>query len=191
MCDALCVSLQSFSNICHVVLLILQNVSDNSLKRVIQYMRSAKLVEIQQYPVEDLDPSAGPCVYKKGDLNSNLKLSQSKADFKFHFKLSNFFLHLNMHHFPGHKVLVRCLKLLKPYSKKGVTEVYIEEDEDDDEDYTEMGRALPPEGRIMEQDMLSQAYQIGKQNPHSKLMCGVWAEYLDASYCLFNIHRKK
>ncbi|XP_029706384.1 general transcription factor 3C polypeptide 1 isoform X2 [Takifugu rubripes] len=101
------------------------NVTDSSLKRVIQYMRSAKLIEIQQYPLEDLDPSAGPCVYKK-----------------------------------GHKVLVRCLKLLKPYSKKGVTEVYIEEDEDDDEDYTEMGRALPPEGRIMEQDLLSQAYQI-------------------------------
>lgn len=77
-----------------------------------------------------------------------------------------------MHHFPGHKVLVRCLKLLKPYSKKGVTEVYIEEDEDDDEDYTETGRALPPEGRIMEQDMLSQAYQIGKRNTHSKL---VWS----------------
>lgn len=78
-----------------------------------------------------------------------------------------------MHHFSGHKVLVRCLKLLKPYSKKGVTEVYTEEDEDDDEDYTETVRALPPEGRIMEQDMLSQAYQIGKQNTHSKLMCGV------------------
>lgn len=90
-----------------------------------------------------------------------------------------------MHNFPGHKVLVRCLKLLKPYSKKGVTDVYIEEDEDDEEDYTETGRALPPEGRIMEQDMLSQAYQIGKQNTHSKLICGVCAEYLDASYCLF------
>lgn len=90
MCDALCVSLQSFSNICHVVL-FLKNVTDNSLKRVIQYMRSAKLIEIQQYPLEDLDPSAGPCVYKKGDLNSNLKLSQSEADFKVHFKLSNFF----------------------------------------------------------------------------------------------------
>lgn len=72
-----------------------------------------------------------------------------------------------MHHFPGHKVLVRCLKLLKPYSKKGVTEVYIDEDEDEDEDYTEPGRALPAEGRIMEHDMLSQAYQIGKHK-HSQ-----------------------
>lgn len=78
-----------------------------------------------------------------------------------------------MHNFPGHKVLVRCLKLLKPYSKKGVTDVYIEEDEDDDEDYTETGRALPPEGRIMEQDMLSQAYQIGKQNTHMWSLCRV------------------
>lgn len=67
----------------------LQNLTDSSLKRVIQYMRSAKLIEIQQYPLEDLDPSAGPCVYKKGDLNSNLKLSHSEADFKVHFKLSN------------------------------------------------------------------------------------------------------
>lgn len=92
MCDALCVSLQSFSNVCHVVL-FLQNLTDSSLKRVIQYMRSAKLIEIQQYPLEDLDPSAGPCVYKKGDLNSNVKLSQFKADsVQVHFKLSNFFL---------------------------------------------------------------------------------------------------
>lgn len=56
--------------------------TDNTLKRVIQYMRSAKLVEMQQYPLEDLDPSAGPCVYKKGELKGNLKLSQPIADSK-------------------------------------------------------------------------------------------------------------
>lgn len=66
--------------------------------------------------------------------------------------------------FSGHKVLVRCLRLLKPYSKKSIAEDDIDEDnDDDDEDYTEAGRALPAEGRIMEQDMLSQAYNIGKQ----------------------------
>lgn len=100
MCDALCVSLQSFSNICHVVPLFLQNVTDSTLKRVIQYMRSAKLIEIQQYPLEDFDPSAGPCVYKKGDLNSNLKLSQSKADFKVNFKLFTFFFTSQYASFP-------------------------------------------------------------------------------------------
>lgn len=95
-------------NVCHVVL-FLQNVSDSTLKRVIQYMRSAKLIEIQQYPLEDFDPSAGPCVNKKGDLNSNLNLSYSKDDFKVHFKLFNFFffffLHHNMHHCQGIKSL--------------------------------------------------------------------------------------
>lgn len=58
----------------------LQNVSDNTLKRVIQYMRSAKFVEAHQYPLEDLDPSIGPCVSKKGHLTSTSK--GSKASFQ-------------------------------------------------------------------------------------------------------------
>lgn len=68
-----------------------------------------------------------------------------------------------MFHFPGNKVLVRCLRLLKPYSKKGVTEEDMDEDDEEDEDYAEASRPLPPEGRIMEHDMLSQAYHMGKQ----------------------------
>ncbi|KAJ4944248.1 hypothetical protein JOQ06_012793, partial [Pogonophryne albipinna] len=75
------------------------NVEDRTFKRVFQYMRNAKLAEFCQYPLEDLDPSAGPCINKKGK-----------------------------------KVLVRCLRLLKPYTKK--------------------------EGRIMERDVLSQAYNM-------------------------------
>lgn len=43
-------------------------------------MRSAKFVETEHYPLEDLDPSIGPCVYKKGNFNSNLK--GSKASFE-------------------------------------------------------------------------------------------------------------
>lgn len=78
--DPLCVPLCSFSHICHFVIIFLQNISDNTLKRVIQYMRSAKFVEAHHYPLEDLDPSIGPCVYKKGLLNSNLK--GSKASFQ-------------------------------------------------------------------------------------------------------------
>lgn len=63
---------------------------------------------------------------------------------------------------------MRCLRLLKPYSKKSITEDEIEDDnDDDDEDDAEAGRALPAEGRIMEQDMLSQAYHIG-QHKHSQ-----------------------
>lgn len=58
----------------------LQNVSDNTLKRVIQYMRAAKFVEAHHYPLEDLDPSIGPCVYKKGNLNSNLKGSKTSFE---------------------------------------------------------------------------------------------------------------
>ncbi|XP_068582952.1 general transcription factor 3C polypeptide 1 [Cebidichthys violaceus] len=99
----------------------LSSVNDRSFKRVFQYMRSAKLVEYCQYPLEDLDPDAGPCTNKKGN-----------------------------------KVLVRCLRLLKPYTRKGVTE----DDDDDDEDEDYNNRALPSEGRIMEKDVLSQAYHI-------------------------------
>ncbi|XP_010777152.1 general transcription factor 3C polypeptide 1-like, partial [Notothenia coriiceps] len=41
------------------------NVDDSTFKRVFQYMRNAKLAEFCQYPLEDLDPSAGPCINKK------------------------------------------------------------------------------------------------------------------------------
>lgn len=180
MCDALCVPLYSCSNSCHIVIIFLQNVSDNTLKRVIQYMRSAKFVEAHHYPLEDLDPSIGPCVYKKGNLSCHSKGSKPSP---------TKFLHRNMHHFSGHKVLVRCLRLLKPYSKKSIAEDDIDEDnDDDDEDYTEAGRALPAEGRIMEQDMLSQAYHIGKHT-HSKHICGV--EWMWMLFCLFIVSRKK
>lgn len=133
--------------------------TERTLKRAIQYMRAAKFVEIQKYPLEDLDPSAGPCVYKKGDLTGSRGpklqglVSESPENVS----------PRNMIHFPGNKVLVRCLRLLKPYSKKGVTEEDMDEDDEEDEDYTEASRPLPPEGRIMEHDMLSQAYHIGKQ----------------------------
>ncbi|KAI4832969.1 hypothetical protein KUCAC02_015903, partial [Chaenocephalus aceratus] len=41
-------------------------------QRVFQYMRNAKLAEFCQYPLEDLDPSAGPCINKKaGRIGSN------------------------------------------------------------------------------------------------------------------------
>lgn len=45
-----------------------QNVNDRTLKRVLQYMRSAKLAEFYQCPLEELDPSAGPCINKKGNV---------------------------------------------------------------------------------------------------------------------------
>lgn len=69
---------------------------------------------------------------------------------------------------PGNKVLVRCLKLLKPYTRKGVTDDDDDED-DDDEDYTGAGRAVSPEGRIMEHDVLSQAYHIGTSDHFPRL----------------------
>ncbi|XP_059189576.1 general transcription factor 3C polypeptide 1 [Centropristis striata] len=101
------------------------NVDEPTYKRVLQHMRSAKLIEFCQYPLEDLDPGAGPCTNKKGN-----------------------------------KVLVRCLKLLKPYTRKGVTEDDDDEDEDEEDDTGATRRALPPQGRIMEEDVLTQAYHI-------------------------------
>lgn len=143
-------------------------------------MRSAKFVEAHHYPLEDLDPSIGPCVYKKGLLNSNLKGSQAS----FQIVQRGFSIVICVFS-SGHKVLVRCLRLLKPYSKKSIAEDDIDED-DDDEDYSEAGRALPVEGRIMEQDMLSQAYNIGMQ----KRIRGV-REDVEAFFCVFIISRKE
>uniref|UniRef100_A0AAQ4P112 B-block binding subunit of TFIIIC domain-containing protein n=1 Tax=Gasterosteus aculeatus aculeatus TaxID=481459 RepID=A0AAQ4P112_GASAC len=98
----------------------LSSINERSFRLLIRYMRSAKLIEHCQYPLEDLDPEAGPCTNKSGK-----------------------------------KVLVRCLKQVKPYAGKGVAD---DDDEDDDEDYA--NRALPLEGRIMETDVLTQAYHI-------------------------------
>lgn len=39
---------------------------DGTFKRMFQHMKSAKLAEYCMYPLEDLDPGAGPCVTKKG-----------------------------------------------------------------------------------------------------------------------------
>ncbi|XP_045903076.1 general transcription factor 3C polypeptide 1-like [Micropterus dolomieu] len=98
-------------------------VDECTFKRIFQYMRAAKLVEYCQFPLEDLDPSAGPCTTKRGK-----------------------------------KVLVRCARLLKPYTGKSVTED--DDDEGEDEEVDTGRRALPLEGRIMEKDFLSQAYHI-------------------------------
>lgn len=63
---------------------------------------------------------------------------------------------------------VRCLKLIKPYRGKFTTaadewkdDEDNEEDDDDDDEDSDRRRALPPVGRIMEQDILSQAYKLG------------------------------
>lgn len=106
------------------------NVSDCTFKRVFHYMRTAKLVEFCRYPLEDLEPTGGPCLDKKGN-----------------------------------KVLVRCLKLLKPYTKKGVTDDDDDEDEEEEDETGARLRSFPPLGRIMEKDFLSQAY-------HLVLSCG-------------------
>lgn len=52
---------------------------------------------------------------------------------------------------------------MKPYLKKSVVDEE-DDDDDDDEDYTKEGRSIPPVGRIMEHDVLSQAYQIGESH---------------------------
>ncbi|KAK7929622.1 hypothetical protein WMY93_006017, partial [Mugilogobius chulae] len=63
----------------------------------------------------------------------------------------------------GNKVQVRCVKLLKPYSRKKVPE--------DDEDEEEEGSNLRPEGRIMERDVLSQAYDMVVSSGTRGLTC--------------------
>ena len=58
-------------------------------------------------------------------------------------------------------MLVRCLKLLKPYTKKGVTDDDDDEDEEEEDETGARLRSFPPLGRIMEKDFLSQAYHLG------------------------------
>uniref|UniRef100_A0A3Q1G3K9 General transcription factor IIIC subunit 1 n=1 Tax=Acanthochromis polyacanthus TaxID=80966 RepID=A0A3Q1G3K9_9TELE len=88
-------------------------------------MRAARLVEFCQYPLEELDPGAGPCTNKNGS-----------------------------------KVLVRCVRLVKPYVKKGIPD---DEDDDDEDEEDEAGGRTGgsrSEGRIMERDIMSQAYHL-------------------------------
>lgn len=62
-------------------------------------------------------------------------------------------------------MLVRCVKLLKPYTKKNDAngEEDEEEEEDDDEDYIGVRRRPGPfVGRIMERDLISQAYDVSR-----------------------------
>ncbi|XP_061576125.1 general transcription factor 3C polypeptide 1-like [Cololabis saira] len=102
------------------------NLNDVIFKRLFKNIRTAKMTEFCQYPLEDLDPSAGPCTNKNGS-----------------------------------KVQVRCVKLIKPYVKKGVTCDEDDEDDDDDDDSPGANRGeLPPECRILEKDVISQAYQL-------------------------------
>ncbi|XP_015249512.1 PREDICTED: general transcription factor 3C polypeptide 1-like isoform X1 [Cyprinodon variegatus] len=59
----------------------------------------------------------------------------------------------------GTKVLVRCIKLLKPYGNRNTAD--FDDEDDEDEEYAGgRGGGLPSEGRIMERDILSQAYHI-------------------------------
>ncbi|XP_030595893.1 general transcription factor 3C polypeptide 1 [Archocentrus centrarchus] len=101
------------------------NVDKRTYLRLLKYMRASKLIEFCRYPLEELDPSAGPCTNKNGT-----------------------------------KVTVRCVRLLKPYIKKGVTEEDDDDDEDEDDDAGEGRGGLLTEGRIMEKDLLAQAYHI-------------------------------
>lgn len=57
---------------------------------------------------------------------------------------------------------MRCLRLVKPYSKKGITDVIEDDDDDDDEeDAMPGGGELSIEGQVLERDLMSQAYHLG------------------------------
>ncbi|KAF7662374.1 hypothetical protein LDENG_00237400 [Lucifuga dentata] len=61
----------------------------------------------------------------------------------------------------GSKLLTRCVKLLKPYSRKDAIDDDEEKEDEDEEDESRVRRRpVPSEGRIMEKDFLSQAYHI-------------------------------
>lgn len=61
----------------------------------------------------------------------------------------------------GTDVFVRCLKLLKPYGQKEAEEDEDDENNDEDGDAS-VKRSVLGEPRIIERDMLTQAYDIGQ-----------------------------
>lgn len=61
----------------------------------------------------------------------------------------------------GTDVFVRCLKLLKPYGQKDVEEEEDDENNDEDGD-APVKRNVLAEPRIIERDVLTQAYDIGQ-----------------------------
>lgn len=70
---------------------------------------------------------------------------------------------ITLHLVPGSKVLVRCVKQLKPFIKKSIAnDEEGEEEDEDEEDYSGVGGTAPPVGRIMERDQISQAYDISR-----------------------------
>lgn len=58
-------------------------------------------------------------------------------------------------------MFVRCLKLLKPYGQKEAEEEEDDENNDEDGDAS-VKRSVLGEPRIIERDMLTQAYDIGQ-----------------------------
>lgn len=58
----------------------------------------------------------------------------------------------------GTDVLVRCLKLVKPYGQEAVEE----EDDDDEDGDASAKRSDLVKPRIIERDLLTQAYDIGQ-----------------------------
>lgn len=165
----------------------LQNVSDNTLKRVIQYMRAAKFVEAHHYPLEDLDPSIGPCVYKKGNLNSNLKGSKTS----FEIVQQSFYI-LIWITFQGIKSLCAVWdfwSLIQRRASPKMTSMRITT--------TKMkitrrqGGLFLQRGESWSRTCCHKRIILVSRNPHSKHICGVWAEYVEAFFCVFIISRKK
>lgn len=99
-------------------------VSEDTFRRMYQYMLAAKMVTVVRIPLKELDPGGGP------------------------FKTLR-----------GTDVFVRCLKLLKPYGQKEVEEDEDDENNDEDGDVSAK-RSVLVKPRIIERDLLTQAYDI-------------------------------
>uniref|UniRef100_A0A3Q3AAB1 Ral transcription factor IIIC subunit 1 n=1 Tax=Kryptolebias marmoratus TaxID=37003 RepID=A0A3Q3AAB1_KRYMA len=70
------------------------NLNENSFKRLFNYLRSGKVIEFCQYPLEDLDPNAGPCTNKNGTFN-HAKAHSANLYF-FLFFVFSFFLFISV-----------------------------------------------------------------------------------------------
>lgn len=67
---------------------------------------------------------------------------------------------------------MRCLKLLKPYGQKDVEEEEDDENNDEDGD-APVKRNVLAEPRVIERDVLTQAYDIGQNALQSHDICNV------------------
>lgn len=138
-----------------------QRICERTFKKTYQYMQAAKMVSVVTLPLQQLNPDAGSCKTKRGRCVPLCTFPHTHTFVQPYHSHSTLPVLLS-HRVSGTDILVRCLKLLKPYKRNQVND-----DDDDYENNDEDGdapvkRNVQAEARDIERDLLAQAYEIGQ-----------------------------